>query len=129
MKLAKGDKVAIVCCSNGQSLSKKKEIENLKGFPESGSPLEKARELMEFYEDASIKAIFDISGGDLANTILPYLDYERIASVKKQFCGYSDLTTIINAIYAKTQKVSVLYQIRNLYKNVFCKRLKQHNKQ
>ena len=79
MKLAKGDKVAIVCCSNGQSLSKKKEIENLKvileemglisvfskyiyqkisleevennlkGFPESGSPLEKARELMEFY--------------------------------------------------------------------------------
>ena len=30
MKLAKGDKVAIVCCSNGQSLSKKKEIENLK---------------------------------------------------------------------------------------------------
>ena len=78
MKLAKGDKVAIVCCSNGQSLSKKKEIENLKvileemglisvfskyiyqkisleevennlkGFPESGSPLEKARELMEF---------------------------------------------------------------------------------
>ena len=82
MKLAKGDKVAIVCCSNGQSLSKKKEIENLKvileemglisvfskyiyqkisleevennlkGFPESGSPLEKARELMEFYEDA-----------------------------------------------------------------------------
>ena len=112
MKLAKGDKVAIVCCSNGKSLSKKKEIENLKvileemslipvfskyiyqkisleevennlkGFPESGSPLEKARELMEFYEDASIKAIFDISGGDLANTILPYLDYERIASVK-----------------------------------------------
>lgn len=144
MKLAKGDKVAIVCCSNGQSLSKKKEIENLKvileemslipvfskyiyqkisleevennlkGFPESGSPLEKARELMEFYEDASLKAIFDISGGDLANTILPYLDYERIASVKKQFWGYSDLTTIINAIYAKTQKVSVLYQIRNL---------------
>lgn len=30
MKLAKGDNVAIVCCSNGQSLSKKKEIENLK---------------------------------------------------------------------------------------------------
>lgn len=144
MKLAKGDKVAIVCCSNGQSLSKKKEIENLKvileemslipvfskyiyqkislekvennlkGFPESGSPLEKARELMGFYEDASIKAIFDISGGDLANTILPYLDYERIASVKKQFLGYSDLTTVINAIYTKTQKVSVLYQIRNL---------------
>lgn len=144
MRLAKGDKVAIVCCSNGQSLSKKKEIEHLKvileemglvpvfskyiyqrdslemrdlglkGIPEGGSPVEKAREMMDFYGDDSIKAIFDISGGDLANTLLPYLDYERIASVKKQFWGYSDLTTIINAIYAKTQKVSVLYQIRNL---------------
>ena len=87
-----------------QKISLEEVENNLKGFPESGSPLEKARELMEFYEDASIKAIFDISGGDLANTILPYLDYERIASVKKQFCGYSDLTTIINAIYAKHRK-------------------------
>lgn len=144
MRLAEGDNVAIVCCSNGQSLSKKKEIEHLKvilqemglipvfskyiyqkdplkakdlgftGFPESGSPVEKAKELMEFYENDSIKAIFDISGGDLANTLLPYLDYERIALTKKQFWGYSDLTTIINAIYTKTQKTSVLYQIRNL---------------
>lgn len=30
------------------------------------------------------------------------------------FWGYSDLTTIINAIYTKTGKASVLYQIRNL---------------
>ena len=147
VKFAKGDKVALVCCSNGQSLSKKKEINQLKivleevglvpvlseylyqkdykgyleegkvvskGLPEGGSPAEKAKELMEFYEDDSVKAIFDISGGDLANTILPYLDYERIASAQKQFWGYSDLTTVTNAIYAKAQKVSVLYQIRNL---------------
>ena len=144
MDLAKGDKVALVCCSNAQSLSKKKEIMQLKvvleevGFipvfskylyqkgdlkegemaleklPEGGTPVEKASEFMGFYEDDSIKAIFDISGGDLANTILPYLDYARIASSKKQFWGYSDLTTVINAIYTKTQKTSVLYQIRNL---------------
>lgn len=147
MRLAKGDKVALVCCSNGQSLSKKKEINQLRivleevglvpvlseylykkdykeyleegkvvseGLPEGGTPMEKASELMEFYKDHSIKAIFDISGGDLANTILPYLDYEQIAISPKQFWGYSDLTTVINAIYAKTQKVSVLYQIRNL---------------
>lgn len=35
----------------------------------------------------------------------------------KQFWGYSDLTTILNAIYAKTGQTGVLYQIRNvLYK-------------
>lgn len=144
MDLVKGNKVAIVCCSNGQSLSKRTEIDHLKAIleemglvpvfskyiyqktflqenetilkrlPEGGTPVEKAGELMKFYEDDSIKAIFDISGGDLANTILPYLNYEQIASTKKQFWGYSDLTTIINAIYTKTKKVSVLYQIRNL---------------
>ena len=58
--------------------------------------------------------IFDISGGDLANEILPYLDYDLIAKSGKEFWGYSDLTTVINAIYAKTEKSSVLYQVKNL---------------
>lgn len=149
MKIQKGDKVGIVCCSNGQSLTKKEEIDNLalvlkeiglvpvlskyiyqneyefqnvylkkekeyRALVESGTPQERAKVLMDFYKDNSIKAIFDISGGDIANTLLPYLDYEQIASSDKQFWGYSDLTTVINAIYVKTGKTSVLYQIRNL---------------
>lgn len=69
---------------------------------------------MKFYRDDEIKGIFDISGGDVANGILPYLDYEIIANTSKMFWGYSDLTTVINAIYKKTGKASVLYQIRNL---------------
>ena len=44
----------------------------------------------------------------------PILDFQTIAYEKKHFWGYSDLTTIINAIYARTGKSSVLYQIRNL---------------
>ena len=50
----------------------------------------------------------------MANEILSYLDFQTIAYEKKHFWGYSDLTTIINAIYARTGKSSVLYQIRNL---------------
>ena len=65
-------------------------------------------------EGIQIKEIFDISGGDVANGVLPYLDYKIIAQSPKMFWGYSDLTTIINAIYAKTGKESVLYQVRNL---------------
>ena len=34
--------------------------------------------------------------------------------VNKTFWGYSDLTTVINAIYTKTGKSSALYQIKNL---------------
>ena len=74
----------------------------------------RAKVLMDFYQDEEIKAIFDISGGDIANEILPYLDFEIIKKSNKLFWGYSDLTSIINAIYAKTENKSVLYQIRNL---------------
>ena len=69
---------------------------------------------MDFYKDEGMEEIFDISGGDVANGILPYLDYEQIANSNARFWGYSDLTTVLNAIYAKTGKSSVLYQIRNI---------------
>lgn len=128
-----GDRIGIVCCSNGQKRSddgKLKRLETIllkmglhasfsdciyekeNGF--SGIAWERARELMKFYRDDGIKGIFDISGGDIANGILPYLDYDVIADSGKIFWGYSDLTTVINAIYAKTGKASVLYQVRNL---------------
>lgn len=128
-----GDRIGIVCCSNGQKRSCAGELKRLEtillkmglhasfsdciyekenGF--SGTARERARELMKFYRDDGIKGIFDISGGDIANGILPYLDYDVIADSGKLFWGYSDLTTVINAIYAKTGKASVLYQIRNL---------------
>ena len=69
---------------------------------------------MKLYTDPAITSIFDISGGDMSNELLPYLDFEVIRSSEKKFYGYSDLTTILNAIYTKTGKEAVLYQIRNL---------------
>lgn len=128
-----GDKIGIVCCSNGQKRSYDKKIKYLettllemgihsyfsdcifeKDDVFGGSVNERAQALMKFYMDDEIKEIFDISGGDIANGILPYLDYDLIANSSKRFWGYSDLTTVINAIYTKTGKASVLYQIRNL---------------
>jgi len=128
-----GDKIGIVCCSNGQKRTNMEKIKCLENtltdiglrpvFSDhiyekesifSGSAKERADALMKFYKDDRIKGIFDISGGDVANSILPYLDYGIIANSSKMFWGYSDLTTIINAIYQKTGKTSVLYQIRNL---------------
>jgi muramoyltetrapeptide carboxypeptidase LdcA involved in peptidoglycan recycling len=126
-------KVGIVCCSNGQSQHQKSKIEDLtkilysKGLTPifsdyiyqkngvfSGTAKERATALMNFYKDEEIQEIFDISGGDIANEVLPYLDFEVIAKSQAKFWGYSDLTTIINAIYTKTGKESVLYQVRNL---------------
>lgn len=131
-----GDKVGIVCCSNGQkctSVEKIKILENTlatiglqpvfskyiyeKNDIFSGTAVERANALMDFYKNDDIKGIFDISGGDIANGILPYVDYDIIANSSKLFWGYSDLTTVLNAIYTKTGKPSILYQIRNLIYN------------
>lgn len=131
--MEKQSKVAIVCCSNGLAHTYKERINKLENtllqiglIPVlgdyiyekfsvfSGSGKERAESLMNFYRDDEIKAIFDISGGDIANEILPYLDFELISQSNTNFWGYSDPTTIINAIYAKTGRTSVLYQISNL---------------
>ena len=131
--LKQGDKVALVACSNGLSKQSKEVVERLinelsfMGLEVVWSPYlyavedvfsasakEKAKVLMDFYKDQSVKAIFDISGGDLANEVLSYLDYEFIKSTNKMFFGYSDLTTIVNGIYAKTGNKSGLYQVRNI---------------
>ncbi|MBR2281915.1 MAG: LD-carboxypeptidase [Spirochaetales bacterium] len=77
-------------------------------------PRLKARELNSFFRDPEMGFIFDVSGGDLANTVLPYLDYEAIRKSSATFHGYSDLSTVLNAIVAKTGRQAVNYQIRNL---------------
>lgn len=123
----------ITACSNGLPEKKKEEISLLadvlgrygvssvmsrylyeKSDGISGSGREKAEELMSFFENPGIRHIFDVSGGDMANEVLGYLDYQKIRESRAVFWGYSDLTVILNAIYAETGKVSVLYQIRNL---------------
>lgn len=80
----------------------------------SGSPEAKAAELNTYFANSEIKNIYDVSGGDLANGILPYLDYDVIKASPAKYWGYSDNTTVINAIYKMTGKSSILYQIRNL---------------
>lgn len=80
----------------------------------SGTDIERAADLMSFYKDDEVDAIYDISGGDLANGVLKYLDYDVISKTDKTFWGYSDLTTVINAIYTMTGKSSVLYQVKNM---------------
>lgn len=83
----------------------------------SGNSHERAEALMDMYKDSGVDAIFDLSGGDMANAVIPYLDFCCIQRNPKPFFGYSDLTTILNAIYTKTGQPSVLYQLRNLLYN------------
>lgn len=83
----------------------------------AGTGRQRAEVLMNMYKDPEIDVISDVSGGDMANEVIPYLDFDAIAASGKMFFGYSDLTTILNAIYARTGQPSVLYQLRNLVRD------------
>lgn len=80
----------------------------------SGTPRERAEALMRMYRNTEIDAVFDVSGGNLANQVLPWLNYEIIKNSKKELWGYSDLTVLLNAIYTKTGNSGWLYQPRML---------------
>ena len=130
------NKVALVVCSNGKAQEDKIKLDKLEEalkslglvpiysnylykdeFGRSASAKVRAQEVMKFFRDESIKAIFDISGGDLSNEILDYLDYDIIKKNIKPFFGYSDLSVVLNAITAKTGEPTYLYQVLKIISN------------
>ena len=131
--LKENDSIGLISCSNGLDYKMKDKIEKLISLLSSmklniiksnalyknidGSTTNgefRAKELMSLYNNKNVKAIFDLSGGDLCNEILDYLDYEKITYSQKPFIGYSDLTVILNTLYNKTKLVNYNYQLRNL---------------
>ena len=133
MMLNNNDKIALVVCSNGKNIEDKDRVEKLESilvemglvpvftkyiykdkFGRGAKAQVRAEELMSFYKNKEIKAIFDISGGDIANEVLDYLDYDVIKRNYKAFFGYSDLTTVLNALGSQTNEANYLYQILNI---------------
>jgi muramoyltetrapeptide carboxypeptidase len=72
----------------------------------AASPTEKAADLMGMFGDPEVRAIICSQGGDTANASLPYLDWQVIRDNPKIFLGISDITVLLNAIYAKTGLVT-----------------------
>ncbi|MBQ6212328.1 MAG: LD-carboxypeptidase [Ruminococcus sp.] len=68
----------------------------------SSSVRSRVDDIHEAFADKNVKAVMACIGGFNANEILPYLDYELIKSNPKILCGYSDITALLNGVYAKT---------------------------
>lgn len=68
----------------------------------SSSIESRIEDIHEAFLDPNAKAVITCLGGFNANQLLPYLDYELIRKHPKILCGFSDITAILNAIYAKT---------------------------
>ncbi len=65
-------------------------------------------DLHEAFSDKNIDGILTTIGGFNSNQLLKYLDYNLIKKNPKIICGYSDITALNNAIYAKTGLVTYL---------------------
>lgn len=121
-------KIGIIGCSDGLNTDKHEKHERLVAYLECqgcatvqanyifeedrsypGNGRLRAQELMKLYKDPEITDIFDVSGGNQGNEVLEDLDWEVIRNSKIDFWGYSDLSTVINAIYTMTGKKSYLY--------------------
>ena len=63
---------------------------------------ERIEDLHEAFLDKKVKAILTVIGGFNVNQILEYIDYNIIKENPKIICGFSDITALSNAIYAKT---------------------------
>lgn len=131
-RLKKGDRIGLVACSDARPESGREEVGRLCRIlrdaglvPVCGHLLfgkggrtapaqDRARELMECYRDPSVRAVFDLSGGNLANGVLPWLDFGEIAQSGTLFWGYSDLTAVMGAILSQAGRPSALWQARNL---------------
>jgi len=68
----------------------------------------RAADIMDAFRDKNVKAIFTIIGGFNSNQLLPFLDYDVIRENPKIICGFSDITALLNGIYAKTGLVTFL---------------------
>ena len=66
----------------------------------------KAEDINEMFRDKEVKAIMCAMGGYNCNAVFDYLDFNAIKENPKIICGYSDPTSLINIIYAKTGLVT-----------------------
>jgi muramoyltetrapeptide carboxypeptidase len=72
----------------------------------AGRDEERAADVNAMFRDRSVDALLAVRGGWGCSRILPLLDYEAIGGNPKILVGYSDITAILLAVYARTGLVT-----------------------
>lgn len=80
-----------------------REAENLykNTYGYSSTPEERAADFNQLIADPEVELIL-FGGGEGANELLPYIDFENIKRNPKRICSYSDATFLLNPIWAQT---------------------------
>lgn len=122
-----GDEIRVIAPSSSQRTSSKRQYERAQERLESlgykvtfgkfvGDKLhlgvaaaqDRATDFNNAFSDPDVKAVIAMHGGWLANEILPYIDWSAISNNPKPLIGFSDITVLLNAIYAKAGVVTYL---------------------
>jgi muramoyltetrapeptide carboxypeptidase len=72
----------------------------------AGRDQDRADDINAFFADPGIAAIVALRGGWGCARLLPYVDYEAAAKHPKVVLGYSDITALLMALYAKAHLVT-----------------------
>jgi muramoyltetrapeptide carboxypeptidase len=91
--------------SIGLEVSFGRHVERCDDFV-SSSVAERVADLHEAFADSQVDGVLTVIGGFNSNQLLPHIDYGLIAANPKVFCGFSDITALGNAIYARTGLVT-----------------------
>jgi len=86
----------------GLRVSYGKNVDEVDTFM-SSSIQSRVDDLHDAFRDKEVKGILTAIGGFNSNQLLRYIDWDLIKDNPKIFCGYSDITVLSNAIYAKTE--------------------------
>lgn len=120
-KLKAGDEIRIISPANslgiiaGDQISYAKKLLEHLGFTisfaghayeldtfSSSSIASRVEDIHNAFSDPNVSGILTTLGGHNSNQLLRELDYNLIAANPKRLCGYSDITVLSHAIYAKT---------------------------
>jgi Uncharacterized proteins, homologs of microcin C7 resistance protein MccF, COG1619 len=124
-KLARGDKVAVIAPARSMSIlnneTRRYATECLRRLGlevevsrhaeetdefESSSVASRVEDLTRAFESKEIQGMLTVIGGFNSNELLDYIDFGLIAKNPKPLCGFSDITALQDAIFAKTGMVS-----------------------
>ena len=84
-----------------------KNVLNSTGEDYNGASIEdRIEDLHEAFKDKDVKAILTVIGGYNVSQILDYINYDLIKENPKIICGFSNITALTNAIYAKTGMIT-----------------------
>lgn len=141
MKLNRGDHVVILGCSNGlaRTSGNVEKIEKLKKLLEEDyafkvviqpsvfidnntgmtlSARSRADILVDSITKSEIKAVFDVSGGDLSNELLAVFteaDWKHLKVTRqKYYVGYSDNSVLLNSFMQTESIIPVNFQLLKL---------------